>query len=124
MAENSKALGDWGENIAADYLKNKGYQILNRNWKNKWGEIDIVAEKNKVLVFVEVKTIKQQAGFAPEDKIDCRKKRQLAKMAQMYLFKHCPLLDTACQIDIIAIEQKPASPPQISHFANAVEDLI
>jgi len=54
--KNTKQIGDYGEDIACDFLKKSyGYQIIDRNWKNKYCEIDIIAEKNKVIYFVEVK---------------------------------------------------------------------
>lgn len=121
--ENRKKLGNYGENIAAEYLENKGYKILTRNWKNKWGEIDIVAKKKGVIVFCEVKTISEKQDFDPEDEIDWKKQRQLIKMAQIYLSSHKIPLDTAHQIDILAIEINPLDKSyKIRHTENAIED--
>lgn len=126
---DSKATGKVGEDFAVDYLKNKGYKILARNWKNKWGEIDVVAKKKKTIVFCEVKTLRQKNGFAAEDEVDWKKKRQLLKMAQIYLSAHKIPLDTPHQIDIIAIEVRPRQiltrsdlVYDIRHFENAIED--
>ena len=54
-----RKLGDRGEDVALNYLKNQGYEILDRNWQRKWGEIDIVARENNEIVFLEVKTQSQ-----------------------------------------------------------------
>ena len=131
MANSRQQIGKQGEDIAAEYLKNKGYKILARNWQNKWGEIDIVAKpprqkfgKNKKIVFVEVKTIRQKTGFAAEDEINQKKKRQLLKMAQIYLSANKIPLDIPHQIDIIAVEMNPFDNTHtIRHTENAIEDI-
>ena len=124
MRTRSQQLGAWGEEKAAEYLKSKKYKILHRNWKNKLGEIDIVCRKHRALIFVEVKTIQQTQGFFAEDEIDWKKQRQLIRMAQSYLTDNKLGLDTAHQIDIIAIEviDKNNNKYQLSHFENAIED--
>lgn len=141
---DTKQIGNIGENIAADYLKKNGYQILARNFKTKWGELDIIAlpphqtklwcggEKNKTIIFVEVKTLKfhspalrfaQDGHFAPEDEITFHKAQQLRKMAQIYLSANKLPLDTAQQIDILAIELAENSQiANIRHIENAIED--
>ena len=121
---NSKKLGELGEKIAQKHLKKKGYKILARNFKRKWGEIDIVAKKGKKIVFIEVKTIRQKEEFFPEDEIDRKKKRQLIKMAQIYLQEFKIPLDISWQIDIIAIEiSSNRKKTKIRHYKNAVEDI-
>ena len=121
---NSKKLGELGEKIAQKHLKKKGYKILARNFKRKWGEIDIVAKKGKKIVFIEVKTIRQKEEFFPEDEIDRKKKRQLIKMAQIYLQEFKIPLDISWQIDIIAIEiSSNRKKAKIRHYKNAVEDI-
>jgi len=121
---NSKKLGELGEKIAQKHLKEKGYKILARNFKKKWGEIDIVAKKRKKIVFIEVKTIRKKEGFSPEDEIDQKKKKQLIKMAQIYLQEFKIPFKTPWQIDIIAIEISPnLKKAKIRHYKNAVEDI-
>jgi putative endonuclease len=78
--------GSLGEDIAKDYLQRKGYKILEQNYENKYGEIDLVAKDNNNLVFTEVKTrIGEQFG-TPEDAINFKKKAKLIKNAQAYVF--------------------------------------
>lgn len=125
---NSKQTGNLGEDIAADHLKKKRYKILARNWQNKWGEIDIVAKKKRKIIFVEVKTLRlatlaQGRPFLPEDEINERKKRQLVKMAQIYLLDNKLPLDSSCQIDVMAIEIT-AGEPKIRHLENTLEDTV
>jgi len=120
---NSKELGDFGEKIARDYLKKKRYKILAKNFKRKWGEIDIVAKKKRKIIFVEVKTILEQEGFLPEDEIDWKKKKQLRKMAQIYLSANKIPLSRPYQIDVVAIEITPDfKKTKIRHHKNAIED--
>ena len=123
---NRKQTGKLGEDIAAKHLKKQRYKILARNWKNKWGEIDIVAKHKKRIIFVEVKTLQQsqdKPNFLPEDKIDEKKKRQLVKMAQIYLLQNKLSLGIPHQIDVIAIELIDGE-PKIRHLENVLEDII
>lgn len=92
----TKKIGDWGEVLAEKYLKNKGFDILEKNFQNpsgkRLGEIDIIAfdKKEKNLVFVEVKTrrIRNQQVSLPEENITRQKLRKLNKIASFYLLKN------------------------------------
>ena len=124
MAQNAKQkLGKTGEDIATDYLIENKYRIIERNWQTKWGEIDIVAVKKKVLIFVEVKTLNKNKTFFPEDEIAPKKQKQLLKITQIYLSKHKIPLSTPRQIDVIAIEKSETDPPIIRHHQNALVDF-
>lgn len=133
MLSQRQKTGQIGENIAINYLKKNGYQILARNFRTKWGELDIVAQKNKVIIFVEVKTLRlasfaqgkplKNGGFLPEDEITFHKVNQLRKMAQIYLSINKFALDTAHQIDVLAIElAEDQQTANIRHIENAIED--
>jgi len=125
MQNERQQLGKWGEDRAVKFLKKGGYKIIKRNWKNKWGEIDIVAKnkENDIMVFVEVKTIYQNPHFHPSDQVESKKQQQLAKMTQLYLSEHRLSLDTPCQIDIITIEKISENDYKIEHFKNAIADI-
>ena len=127
-AANQKQVGNLGEQIATDFLKRKGYKILERNFRNKWGEIDIIAKKKNILVFVEVKTLidgsnDKEASFLPEDKIDWKKKKQLLKMSEIYLSQKEKAFDLPYEIDAIAVEvDKKSKKAKIRHYKNILED--
>ncbi|MCL5746990.1 MAG: YraN family protein [Patescibacteria group bacterium] len=92
-----------GEDVAADYLKNHGYKLIERNFRKGYGEIDIVAVKGKTLVFVEVKTRTTDLFGGARESISGFKLRNLTKTAQFYSLLH-PKLPEAMRIDAIFIE--------------------
>ena len=81
----SKAIGDLGEDLAADFLQKKGYSVIERNFRFKRAEIDIIAEKEDTLVFVEVKLRKSLSHGHPEDSVDNAKMRLYTDAAEHYL---------------------------------------
>jgi len=91
---NTKITGTLGEKIAADYLKNRGYKILDQNFflramgGPKIAEVDIIARRRDVFVFVEVKTIKANSRYLAQDKVNVVKKWKIAKAAEMWLIKN------------------------------------
>ena len=124
---NSRQLGIFGERIALDYLKNKGYQILDRNYSNKFvsgpgrGEIDIIAKKDDIISFVEVKALTSDEIIRPEEKVDYLKQRKLIKTAQGWLIKKKTPLNSKWQIDVISIKiNQILKKAKIRHFQNAV----
>jgi putative endonuclease len=80
-------LGKIGENLALDYLKNHGFVIIEKNFRSKFGEIDIIAEKNRCLYFVEVKTRSNLDHGYPHEAVNKRKIYHIKKAAQYYLLK-------------------------------------
>lgn len=79
-------LGKIGEDLACGYLVEKGYKIIERNWKKPWGELDIIARgRDKTLVFVEVKTMKHfTSGIKPEDQMTAAKLQKVRRAASLY----------------------------------------
>jgi putative endonuclease len=131
----TKPLGDKGEKIAREYLENKGYKILDKNFRySKLGELDIVAMKQPAfaeatarqrnIIFFEVKTRMKTGpgGFWPEDNITYTKQKKLIKLSQIYLSKK-KLLDSDWQIDVLAIEIYRDNTFDIRHLENAVGDM-
>ena len=95
-------LGHKGEDMAADYLQKEGYYILERNWTNKGRkEIDIIATKDDVIVFVEVKTRKVGSITTPISAVDARKQHRIILAADSYLKAY--RIDSRCRFDIISI---------------------
>jgi putative endonuclease len=96
------ALGNKGEDIAADFLKKNGYRVLCVNYKTKLGEIDIVAEDKKTICFVEVKTRSSDSFGLPQEAVSLRKQRQISKAALIFLKEH-RILDRNARFDIISV---------------------
>jgi putative endonuclease len=117
MTTFKKELGAWGEGIAAEWLTGQGYQIIGRNVRTPYGEIDIIAQVEDVTVFVEVKTLTSSREFFPEKNITPKKQQHMLNAAQYYCSEH--EIDHF-QIDAISVEGKPGVNPVITHFRNAV----
>jgi putative endonuclease len=100
MAEHNET-GKKGEDLAADFLQNEGIQILERNWKNRFEEIDIIALENELLVIVEVKTRSSLAFGKPEESVGLRKQRLLVNAAEAYIKKYNS--DRETRFDIISV---------------------
>ena len=81
---NTKGIGDFGERAAEEYLEDADYEILERNFRLKFGEVDIIAEKDGCTVFVEVKTRKNNLYGNPSEFVDFRKQRRIKKAAACY----------------------------------------
>lgn len=103
---NNKKLGNLGELIAVFYLKLKGYKILERNFLVKGGELDIIAEKNKTTVIVEVKTRKDLHFGDPEDAVNYYKKKNIIYAAKNYI-KRSGREDNRIRFDVVGIVFKP-----------------
>jgi len=122
----TKPLGDKGEKIAREYLENKGYKILDKNFRySKLGELDIIAQKGNDIVFIEVKTRMKTGpgGFWPEDNITYDKQKKLIKLSQIWLRKRPALAGQDWQIDVLAIEIYRDDTFDIRHLENAVGDM-
>jgi putative endonuclease len=117
-------LGQKGEELAAAYLLNAGYRILERNYRNHYGEIDIIAwslaQKTKTLVFVEVKTRKNSLFSHPSEAVTRKKQIQISKVALEYLAKN-NLTEIAARFDVVAIILPDNGPPQIDLIPNAFD---
>jgi putative endonuclease len=100
---NRQELGAAGEKIAREYLKKHGYKVTETNYRGRHGEIDIVSQKNKAVVFVEVRTRSSDAFGTPEESITRSKREKLVASALEYLTSH-PGLPEDWRIDVLAIE--------------------
>lgn len=114
-------LGRWGEDLAVCYLEGHGYAVLGRNFRTRWGEIDIVAEKDACLVFVEVRTKKSDAYGLPEESLTKEKRAHLVAAAQEYLQAHNQE-GREWRIDLLAIEaDRGGKLKRVQLLENAVE---
>lgn len=98
-----KLLGKVGEDKAVSYLKKQGFKIMERNYKNAFGEIDIIAKDGEYTVFIEVKTRTSDAFGYPSEAVDFRKRQKYGRIAQAYLNTK-GLTDAACRFDVVEIE--------------------
>jgi putative endonuclease len=106
-----------GEDAAAEYLQSKGYRILERNYRFRRGEIDIVAQDGATLVFVEVKARHSREFGTPEEAVTFRKRNQLRKIARGYLFDR-KIDGRECRFDVIGIEYENGT-PLLRHLKDA-----
>ncbi|MCS7176201.1 MAG: YraN family protein [Candidatus Kapabacteria bacterium] len=115
---SQRIVGRRAEEIAAEYLQGQGYKIVARNvYVGRWGEIDLIAYEDEVLVFVEVKARSSLRFGLPEEALTQRKRRQLVQAARAYRQQHA-LAEVPCRFDVIAVELWHA-PPQLRHYKDA-----
>ena len=119
---NKKTIGQEGEDIAAEYLVNNGFEMITRNYRYGHGEIDIIVKdkSNNHLVFVEVKTRKNLEYGEPEYAITKSKIKQLKKIADAYVYEK-DFKEIECRFDVIAIIWNRETKPKITHFKNAFD---
>ncbi|MCC6301059.1 MAG: YraN family protein [Anaerolineales bacterium] len=115
--KHNQRIGKWGEEVAASHLIKQGCEIITRNARTPYGEIDIVAKQNGVVIFVEVKTRTSNKMGLPEDSITARKRQHMISAAEHYAAEN--EIDN-WQIDVISIEGKPGTEPKITYFENAI----
>lgn len=128
MSLKKKAIGTWGESVAENFLLRKGYQILERNYRTPYGEIDLIASHRSELqaspqvVFVEVKTRTSHEFGMPEEAIDSRKREHLAFASQYYMQSH-PELGEDWRVDVISIQKEKSTDHfEIIHFEDVIRD--
>ncbi|MBQ1935726.1 MAG: YraN family protein [Clostridia bacterium] len=104
MKHNNKLLGRYGEILAALLLKLKGYRIQDRNYRNSFGELDIIAQKGKTLVFVEVKTRSSKRFGQAAEAVGAQKQERIRRLATAYLrHRGKDLYHTELRFDVIEV---------------------
>ncbi len=114
---NPKAVGRKGEKLARNLLAEKGYRILERNYRSRLGEIDLVCQDQGTVVFVEVKTRTQDRFGIPAEAVRPRKQHRLRRLAQGYLISH-GLESCNVRFDVLSI-MLSSGPPAIEHIIGA-----
>ena len=118
MKKNTRTVGARYEDLAASYLYENGYRILERNFRNRFGEIDLIAQApDGTLVMVEVKYRNTEAALAPLEAVTLRKRRQISYIALFYLNKIKAAEDVPCRFDVIGIDREG----RITHIENAFD---
>jgi len=116
-----KLLGDRGERAAVKYLKQQGFRIVARQYRNIYGEVDIIAQDGKTTVFVEVKTRTSTNDGQPFEAVDTRKQEKITRIALAWL-KQYDRLEQPARFDVVSILwPDDKGEPQIQHFRNAFE---
>ena len=107
-------LGKWGEDLAAKFLKEQGYEILERDWKSGHHDLDIVAGNEEGLAIVEVKTRRNRLFGDPEEAIDYKKRLSLQSAINHYIKAHH--IKAPVRFDVISIVGTIGSTPEIDHI--------
>jgi putative endonuclease len=118
MPTNRSALGIRGENQAVRHLESLGYQIIERNYRCPFGEIDIIALDKNDIVFVEVKTRRHLHSGYPAESVDHRKREKLILTAQHYLAEKS-LFETSSRFDVVEVYYTQGQPPVVQLIRNA-----
>ncbi|MEW5723890.1 MAG: YraN family protein [Thermodesulfobacteriota bacterium] len=114
-------LGRQGEDLAARYLVKKGFRIIERNYRTRFGEIDLICLGKKTVVFVEVKTRRSEAFGGPGEAVSADKRRRLSRLAQSYLARK-GWQDRRARFDVLAVSFE-GTEPRIEHLPDAF-DLV
>lgn len=116
----SQALGRWGEELAAAFLRERGFRITAARWSCRFGEVDLIAEDGRFLCFVEVKLRKNGSFGTPGEFVDRRKQEKLRTAALLYLSEHPTSLQPRFDvIEIYAPQGQNTQTPELYHWENA-----
>ncbi|GAC1377796.1 MAG: YraN family protein [Ktedonobacteraceae bacterium] len=117
-----QGLGRTGERLAAAELVRRGYRIREQNFRCAYGEIDLVAEDEQDIIFVEVKTRRGNAYGLPEEAVTLRKRQKLVQVACYYLDLHA-CMEQSWRIDVVAVQlSKSGKPEEIRIYQHAVTE--
>ena len=119
LNNGKQLLGKEGERIAEEYLKKKGYRLVERNYRCAAGELDLIVLDHRVVVFVEVKTRTGQTFGSPFEAVEFRKQRKMIQAAQYFLAEK-KLQQRDARFDVVGISW-PARDPMVEHIENAFE---
>jgi len=120
LSKERISLGKHGEDLAVTYLKKNRYTIIQRNYRQKSGEIDIIARNGDTLIFVEVKTRKSLHFGHPFEAVTQKKQAQISRTALDYMTRN-KLTEATVRFDVISIMMVPDGNPQIEHLTNCFE---
>lgn len=119
MSKQRQRYGRFGESLAADHLAKNGYRILETNYRNRFGEIDIIARENDTLVFVEVRSRRSDRFGTPQASVNPAKQKKISMVALGYL-KAAGKLNRKARFDVVAVSSQ-ADTPRVEIIRNAFE---
>ncbi|MFW6278596.1 MAG: YraN family protein [Bacillota bacterium] len=116
---NNHQLGNWGEKQAVLYLEEKGYEIIEKNFRLQLGEIDIIATRQQYLVFLEVKTRRSTQYGPPQSAVNYHKRNRIRKIARIFLSRNDVYANYQIRFDVLAVKIKQGASYRINHIVNA-----
>jgi putative endonuclease len=119
MPDNRQKIGQTGESLAAWYLKKNGYKIIEQNYRTPLGEIDIIAQEKKIIVFVEVKSRRSLRFGNPKWAVTPQKQRKISRVALQYL-KSTRQMNKSARFDVVAVISN-RDEPRIEIVKNAFD---
>lgn len=114
---HNQRTGNYGESLAEKHLLQKGYTILERNWRYSRAEVDIIAKHDNTLVLVEVKTRRSNKYGLPEEAVSTKKQQQMVLAANAYAEEHN--IEHEIRFDVVAITLIKGQEPEIYHIVDA-----
>ncbi len=117
-AQKSRGLGSWGEEAACSFLEKRGWSVAARNWRCRFGELDIVAVRDGILAFIEVKTRSRGDFGLPREAVNREKQRKLRVCAELFMRYRKDLERLQPRMDVIEIVRTDAG-AVLRHFENA-----
>lgn len=118
MTRHRSALGGRGEEAARRHLESLGYRILATRYRTRLGEIDLIAEEDGIIVFVEVKTRRSGACGAPEESVTAAKQRRIVRLATTFLASR-DLQGRDCRFDVVAVDEGASGALTVRHLPDA-----
>jgi putative endonuclease len=122
--KNNYDMGKWGENMAVEYLITKGHQIISRNYRSVYGEIDIITKKDGVVHFIEVKTVSRETlksvireTHTPEENVHNQKINRISRSAEYFMFEH-RLYGIYFQIDLVTVRMIGEEGLKVDYYPN------
>jgi len=118
--KSTTTIGRLGEDLAVDWLRGHGYTLVKRNYRRRFGEVDVIARQGEYLVFIEVKTRSSGRFGSPFEAVTAKKQQQLSRIAKDYLSRY-KLTDTPCRFDVLSVILPKDRPPVIDIVTDAFE---
>ncbi len=120
--QSTKSIGDRGEDKACEWLVSRGFSIIERNWRTKRGEIDIIAEKENVLVFAEVKTLPSGDLETLTHELNGRKQKKIIETAKLFLLNHRKYNKSIIRFDVLVVDMPLFS--EVYHIEDAFSEFV
>lgn len=120
--QSSKKIGSTGEKRAESFLLSAGYKIVAKNWRTRTGEIDIIAEKDDILVFAEVKTLPSGGLETLSHELGPRKQKRIIETAKFFLVNHRQYNNRKIRFDVLVVDMPELEP--VYHISNAFSEFV